>query len=83
MRIVGDSAAFTPPTDARCPMRILTVSVFPAPDSPDTRIDWEPMSPARPRYAAADTAYLRKARGRTREREKSEAGGERRGHFVS
>ena len=64
-------------------MRILTVSVFPAPDSPDTRIDWEPMSPARPRYAAADTAYLRKARGGTREREKSEAGGERRGHFAS
>ena len=57
LRIVGLSAALTPPMLARCAIRILTVSVLPAPLSPLTRIDWSaPAAPASPRYDAALTA---------------------------
>ena len=53
LRIVGLSAALTPPMLARCAIRILTVSVGPR-RSPLTRIDWsEPAAPASPRYDAA------------------------------
>ncbi len=46
-----------PCTDAKCDMRILTVSVFPAPDSPDTSMDWSWPSAASPRYASEDVSY--------------------------
>ena len=42
---------------AKWPIKIFTVSVLPAPDSPDTKMLWHLAKSRKPRYAVADVAY--------------------------